>query len=85
MLWAMIEKELETALVELQEGIDTANGEVIKSRIAFLDKSLQEHRKELDSQLKHYLRNRSYQKALAFLRNEADIPKGRCGGRTDFS
>ena len=81
----MIESELKVALEELQTGIGNGDAATIKSRMAFLDQSLETHRRELDSQLKHYLRNRSYTKALDYLNGSTDIPKGRCGGRTDFS
>lgn len=84
-LTTMIEEQLKEALVELKRGIDSADAAVIKTSMAFIDGALVSEKKALDSQLKHYLKNRSYMKALAYLGGEDDIPKGRCGGRTDFS
>ena len=81
----MIEQKLTDALIDLKGGIEAADAETIRDRMAFLDEALHTHRKELDSQLKHYLKNRSYMKALAFLQGKSAIPKGRCGGRNDFS
>lgn len=81
----MIETQLKEALVGLQDAIGKADAPAIRDRMAFIDGTLQSHRKELDAQLKHYLKNRSYMKALAYLNSESEIPKGRCGGRTDFS
>ena len=78
-------EEMKQALVDLQKGIETADAQTIKLRLAFIDDALKSRRKEIDSQLKHYLKNRSYQKALMYLEGQPDIPKGRCGGRTDFS
>ena len=84
--WAeMIESEIKSMLIELQTAIESTDAATIRQQIAFIDDSLKNHRKDLDSQLAHYLRNRSYQKALAYLNGEADIPKGRCSGRTDFA
>lgn len=81
----MIESQIKDSLEKLRVGIDSANADAIKENMAFLDTALAENRRSLDAQLKHYLKNRSYMKALAYLDGQADIPKGRCGGRTDFS
>lgn len=84
-LSAMIEEQLKKALVELKRGIDSADAGAIKTNMAFLDEALISEGKALDAQLQHYLKNRSYMKALAHLEGDSNIPKGRCGGKTDFS
>lgn len=81
----MIETQIKDSLLKLQAAIADGDAGRIKDNMALIDGALTEHRKEIDPQLKHYLKNRSYMKALSFLTGEADIPKGRCGGRTDFS
>lgn len=81
----MIEVELKSALLGLQTAISNGDAAGIKSNLAAIEEATVAGRKELDPQLKHYLKNRSYMKALAYLSGESDIPKGRCGGRTDFS
>lgn len=81
----MIEDELKAALIDLQEGIEARDGDRVKDRIRFIDQTFVSHRRELDARLKHFLKNRSYQKALAYMQGSTDIPPGRCSGRTDFS
>jgi hypothetical protein len=81
----MIETQIKESLVKLKDAIADADAEQIKQSMLFVDTALAENRRDLDPQLKHYLKNRSYIKALAFLGGEEDIAKGRCGGRTDFS
>lgn len=73
-------EELKGALVALQKAISEANSEIVKSSLVEIERIRVDERKELHAQLKHYLKNRSYQKALMFLNGEADIPAGRCGG-----
>ncbi len=81
----MIEEQIKDSLEKLQDAIERADAAQIKESMTFVDTALVTHRKDLDARLKHFLKNRSYLKALAHLRGETDIPKGRCGGRTDFS
>lgn len=81
----MIEAQIKESLVMLKDAIASSDAEKIKTSMAFIDGALGEHRRDINPQLKHFLKNRSYMKALAFLDGEQDIPKGRCGGRTDFS
>ena len=81
----MIEQQLTEALEGLQAAIASSDGAGIKDGLAKVEALTERNRSALDAQLKHYLRNRSYLKALAFLKGESDIPKGRCGGRNDFS
>ncbi len=81
----MVKNELKEGLVALERAIESGDPMGIRRCMVFLDEVVREHSHELGSQLAHYLRNRSYAKALAHLGGEADIPKGHCGGRTDFS
>ncbi len=81
----MIETQIKESLVKLQDAIAQADADQIKRSMAFVDGALLEHKREIHPQLKHFLKNRSYMKALAFLNEEKEIPKGRCGGRKDFN
>ncbi len=74
-------ERLKAALISLQEGISGANPEQIKSSLSEIDLIKVEEKKSLDAQLRHYLKNRSYQKALMYIGGEEDIPVGRCGGK----
>ena len=80
----MIESKLKEALISMQEAISESDSERIKKCLSNIDEIHNAERKTLDPQLKHYLKNRSYLKALMFLEGEGDIPKGRCSGRTAF-
>ncbi len=81
----MIETQIKESLAKLKDAIAAADAEQIKQSIASVDAALAEHRREINPQVRHFLKNRSYMKALDFLNEEKDIPKGRCGGRKDFS
>lgn len=81
----MIETQIKESLVRLKDAIALADADQIKQSMAFVDGVLVNHKREIDPQLKHFLKNRSYMKALAFLNEEKEIPKGGCGGRKDFS
>lgn len=81
----MIETQIKESLVRLQGAIAESDAVGIRESMSFIDEALNTHRKELDAQLRHFLKNRSYVKALAYLGGESDIPKGRCAGRKDFS
>ncbi len=81
----MIETQIKDSLLKLKDAIADADAEQVKRSIGFIESALQEHRRELRPQLKHFLKNRSYMKALAYLQEEKDIPKGRCSGRKEFS
>jgi len=81
----MIESQLKEALISMQEAISKSDSEQILKRLSEIDALRLEGRKTLDPQLKHYLKNRSYEKAILFLEGACEIPKGRCGGRKDFS
>ncbi len=75
----MIEERLKETLVSLQQGIKSSDSEAILGGLSTLDKLLEAHRRELDSQLVHYLSRRSYEKALMHLEGKEGIPKGICG------
>ena len=77
----MIEQELKETLISMQTAIGSADGPAITECLRKLDDTLRTHRRELDPQLKHYLKRRSYEKALMFLNGEGEIPKGLCGGK----
>jgi len=53
-------------------------GELAKA-IRALDETLQDSDGELDGRLRHFLENRSYEKALVWLQGE-EPEKGICGG-----
>ena len=80
----MIEAKLKEALISMQGAISESDSERIMKSLSDIDEICIAERKTLDPQLKHYLKNRSYQKALMFLEGEEAIPKGRCGGRKEF-
>ena len=76
----MVEQELKETLISMQSAISAADAPTITNCLKTLDNIVQEHRRELHPQLKHYLKRRSYEKALMFLNGEGGIPKGLCGG-----
>ncbi len=81
----MTEMELKEALRALQAAIGAGDGAGIRNGLETVENLTEANRRTLDPQLKHFLGNRSYVKALAFLEGESEIPKGRCAGRQDFS
>ncbi|MDQ8185606.1 hypothetical protein [Pelagicoccus sp. SDUM812002] len=81
----MIETQIRESLQQLKDAIANADSAEIKRSMGVIDGALEEHRREINPQLRHFLKNRSYMKALAFLNNENEIPRGRCAGRKDFS
>jgi hypothetical protein len=76
-----MEERIKESLIALMDGIKRADGDVIASRMALLDRYAAEGRGTLHPQLVHFLERRSYPKALMFLGGESDIPVGSCGGR----
>lgn len=80
----MIETQIKESLVKLKDAIANADAAQIKGSIAFVDAALVENRREINPQVRHFLKNRSYMKALDFLNEKKDIPKGRCAGRKEF-
>jgi len=81
----MIETQIKESLIKLQAAIEAADGGGIREGLAEIDTALKDHRREIDAQLRHFLKKRSYMKALMYLNGESDIPKGKCAGRKDFS
>ena len=76
-----MEDRIKESLIALMDAIKRANGDIISSEMALLDRYLNEGRPDLHPQLVHFLEKRSYAKALLFLGGESDIPAGSCGGR----
>ncbi|MEO0796187.1 MAG: hypothetical protein AAFX93_13540 [Verrucomicrobiota bacterium] len=65
--------------LESLESRDRPLGEVIRELDAFHEA----HASELPARLAHFLERRSYGKALAFLKGEAEsIPPGGCSGKS---
>lgn len=69
------------SLVCLLHGIAAGDGRAIAAGMERLDGFLQNGRSQLHPQLAHYLQNRSYAKALAWLGGETNLAAGTCGGR----
>lgn len=78
-----MEIQIKESLLALLAGVKAADGRVIAEEMVKLDGYLErgEASGELHPQLGHFLRNRSYAKAVMFLGGETDIPVGACGGR----
>lgn len=55
--------------------------DVLMNAIQRLDEIASEYQSELPRDLHHYLQRRSYEKAVLFLEEKGDIPKGTCGGK----
>ena len=71
---------MDEVLNHLRTIVFSADGvaEELPSAIQELDKFLAERRSELPGRLRHFLENRSYQKALVFLEG-GEPEKGTCG------
>lgn len=80
----MIESQIKESLVKLQSAIEGADGAGIRTSMGEIDTALSEHRREIDPKLRHYLKNRSYVKALMYIEGKPDIPKGHCEGRKNY-
>lgn len=80
----MVLDRIKDTLIQLDSAIKESNSAAITQSLRSLDQLVSSHRGELDAQLRHFLERRSYQKALAYLEGESDIPKGRCQGREEF-
>ena len=75
-----METEIKKSLISLLAAIKRGDASVIADEMAQLDGFLERGRADLHPQLGHFLRQRSYAKALMFLGGETDIPAGTCGG-----
>lgn len=74
----MLETEIKEALIAMQVAMGESDSDGIMSSLGRLDQILAEHRKEIDPLLRHFLENRSYQKALKHLEGEG-AARGSCG------
>lgn len=75
-----METEIKASLINLMDGIKTADGSAIVAATIRLDELVALNRGHLHAQLVHFLERRSYDKALQFLSGATDIPAGICGG-----
>lgn len=76
-----MESLIKESLTSLLNGISAANGPAIAAEMERLDAFLLGGRAKMHPQLAHYLQNRSYAKALAWLGGEVNLTAGTCGGR----
>jgi hypothetical protein len=63
----MPETKIKAALIQLHAGIKNSDGAVVSSALGELEKLRSRHQAVLHPQLAHFLANRSYAKALAYL------------------
>ena len=81
----MIEAKIKAALIRLTDGIKNSDAGAISAALNEVEALLIAHRPELHPQLVHFLKGRSYAKALAWLGGGAEIaakpasPPGGCG------
>ncbi len=75
-----METEIKALLIKLMEAISKSDAVVILDASAALDNYTVDHKGLIDPQLLHFLRQRSYEKALQFLSGVRLIPAGICGG-----
>ncbi len=80
-----METQIKESLTSLLAAIKAADGRTIAAEMVRLDDFVVAARGAssgggLHPQLRHFLENRSYAKALMFLGGESDIPVGVCGG-----
>jgi hypothetical protein len=76
-----MEKEIKETVSGLLEAIARKEQERIESALAWLDGIVAQRSSELHPQLAHFLQNRNYAKAFAFLGGTADIPARACGAK----
>jgi len=76
-----MELKIKESLIALLAGIKRSDGQVVADEMVRLERYLEVGRSILHPQLVHFLRQRSYAKALMFLGGETEIPAGACGGR----
>ena len=74
----MIHQDIETALVSLLRAAEAGAGQDIIAATRRMDELRAEAGSDLSPQLNHFLERRSYDKALAFVRQEEEIPRGTC-------
>ena len=66
----MIEKEIAELIRDLLSATQNADSDGILNATLGLDTLKRERESEIKGHLKHYIENRSYQKALAFIEGE---------------
>ena len=74
----MILHDIETTLASLLRAADAGDGPDIIAATRRMDELRATAGSDLSPQLRHFLERRSYDKALAFVRQEEDIPRGSC-------
>ena len=74
----MFMEEIKSCLQVITNPKDAKPGE-FKQTLARLDEIVREQKQNLNPRLRHFLENRSYQKAVVWLAGETP-EKGRCGG-----
>lgn len=74
-----MESEVKAALITLLDGIKATDASAVSRGMARLDEIVADPAVRLHPQLAHFLQNRSYAKALAWLGGDS-VPAGRCGG-----
>ncbi len=74
-----METEVKAALITLLDGIKAADAPAVSRGMERLDGIVADSSGAMHPQLAHFLRNRSYAKALVWLEGES-VPAGRCGG-----
>ena len=68
----MIEEEIASHIRDLLTATANADSEGVLNATLALDTLQKERRSEIKGHLNHYLENRSYQKALAFIEGQPD-------------
>jgi len=71
------EVSIKESLISLLNNISKSDGQAVVASMEKLDALLAEHGNTLDPQLKHFMQNRSYPKALAYLGGETPV-RGTC-------
>ena len=74
----MFMEEIKSCLQVITNPKDAKPGE-FKQTLARLDEIVREQKQSLNPRLRHFLENRSYQKAVVWLAGETP-EKGTCGG-----
>ena len=74
----MFMEEIKSCLQVITNPKDAKPGE-FKQTLARLDEIVREQKQNLNPRLRHFLENRSYQKAVVWLAGETP-EKGSCGG-----
>jgi hypothetical protein len=64
-----LKERITEALMAVVSGVSSPNAGALVTAMESLDKILSESKERLHPQLRHFLENRSYQKALTFLEN----------------